>query len=205
MVAAVEEAHALGLPVAAHAHTDQAALASVRAGVQTIEHGTLIQPSTLTIMRAHRTCLVPTLSFWLDMGDAGGSYDNTVLRARAAIMLPRARGMVREAAIANVLIAAGSDMRYDRVSTRTIVDEIEALAESGLSSGEAIQAATSSAARCIGISHRTGAVRPGLEADLLALTWKAERTQEGGAEAQSQRRFCVKAGCVNTEPQPRAS
>jgi imidazolonepropionase-like amidohydrolase len=168
--ATVGEARARGLPVAAHAHTDEAARDSVRAGVQTIEHGTLIEPATLRLMRARRVCLVPTLSFWLDMADAGGSYDSPILRERAERMLPRAQGMVRRAASASVLIAAGSDMRYDGVSRHTIVDEIEALAASGLSNIGAIQAATSRAARCIGIARRTGAVRAGLEADLLVLS-----------------------------------
>jgi imidazolonepropionase-like amidohydrolase len=168
--AAVREARAHGVRVAVHAHTDEAARASVRAGVQSIEHGTLIEPATLQLMRARRTCLVPTLSFWLDMSGEGGSYDSPLLRERAAIMLPRARSMARQAADADVLIAAGSDMRYDGVSTHTIVDEMEALAESGLSAVEAIQSATSRAAQCLGIARRTGAVRAGLEADLLVLS-----------------------------------
>jgi imidazolonepropionase-like amidohydrolase len=168
--AVVREARARGLRVAAHAHTDEAAYAAVRAGARTIEHGTLIEPATLRLMRARRTCLVPTLSFWLDMSGAGGSYDSPALRERAALMLPRARSIVRDAANANVPIAAGSDMRYDGVSTHTIVDEMEALAASGLSADEVILAATSRAAQCVGVSDRTGAVRAGLEADLLVLS-----------------------------------
>ena len=167
--AVVQEARARGLPVAAHAHTDEAALAAVRAGVQSIEHGTLMEAGTLRLMRTRRTCLVPTLSFWLDMSDGGGSYDNPILRRRAAVMLPRARSVVQRAADADVLIAAGSDMRYDGVSAHTIVDEMEALARSGLSTSDAIRAATSGAAQCVGIARRTGAVRVGLEADLLVL------------------------------------
>jgi len=180
--AAVLEARARGLPVAAHAHTDQAAQASVRAGVRSIEHGTLIEPATLRLMRARHTCLVPTLSFWLDMSDGGGSYDDPVLRERAALMLPRARTMVRLAAAANVQIAAGSDMRYDGVATHTIVDEITALADSGLSAMDAIHAATSRAARCVGVARRTGAIRAGLEADLLVLP--ADPTIDLGALRQ---------------------
>jgi imidazolonepropionase-like amidohydrolase len=168
--AVVEEARARRLPVAAHAHTDAAARAAVLAGVQSIEHGTLIEPATLRLMRARRTCLVPTLSFWLDMSDGGGSYDHPALRERASLMLPRAREMVRRAANARALIAAGSDMRYDGVSTLTIVDELGALEQSGLSRMDAIRAATSRAARCIGVAERTGSVRAGLEADLLVLS-----------------------------------
>jgi imidazolonepropionase-like amidohydrolase len=180
--AAVAEARARGLPVAAHAHTDEAVSAAVRAGAQTIEHGTLSGPATLRLMRARRTCLVPTLSFWLDMSEDGGSYSGAELRERAARMLPHARTMVRQAADAGVLIAAGSDMRYDGVSTHTIVDEMEALAASGLPASDVIRAATSRAARCIGIQRRTGAVRVGMEADLLVLS--ADPTTDLGALRQ---------------------
>ncbi|HYD88432.1 MAG TPA: amidohydrolase family protein [Vitreimonas sp.] len=167
--AAVAEASLTGLPAAAHAHTDEAARAAVLAGVRTIEHGTLTSASTLRLMRSRRVCLTPTLSFWSDMDDHGGSYDRPELRARAQAMAPRARATVALAAQLGVMIAAGSDMRYAPPSNRTIVDEMADLHASGLSRAAAIRSATAAAARCLGIHHRTGAIRRGLEADMIVL------------------------------------
>ena len=167
--AAVAEASRSRLPTAAHAHTDGGARAAVLAGVRTVEHGTLVRRETLALMRRRGTCLVPTLSFWLDMAAPGGEYDHPALAARARAMLPRARAAVREAAGIGVRIAAGSDMRYDRASPYRVADEAVELGRSGLSPAAAIRAATSTAAQCLGIGRRTGAVRPGLEADLVVV------------------------------------
>lgn len=167
--AAVAEAAKVGLPVAAHAHSDDGARAAVLAGVRTIEHGTLAGAATLRAMRRRRVCLVPTLSFWADMAGPGGEYDHPLLAERASAMLPRARKVVAAAARTGVRIAAGSDMRYDSVSPYRLSDEVAALVESGLDPGQAIVAATSGAASCLGIAHRTGSIRPGLEADLIVV------------------------------------
>ena len=166
---AVAEARRFGLRVAAHAHTDDGARAAVLAGVGSVEHGTLVGRGTLALMRRRGTCLVPTLSFWRDMAGPGGEYDHPALAARARAMLPRARRAVRDAARAGVRIAAGSDMRYDQASPYRVADEVVELGRSGLSPAAAIRSATSVAAQCLGIGGRTGAVRPGLEADLVVI------------------------------------
>lgn len=167
--AAVDEAAKHGLPVAAHAHTDDGARAAVAAGVRSIEHGTLISRSTFELMRRRKVCFVPTLSFWADMAEPGGEYDHSVLAERARVMRPVARRAVATAARVGVRIAAGSDMRYDSVSPYRLADEIAELVRSGLTSGAAIKAATSGAAACLRIAHRTGMIRAGLEADLIAV------------------------------------
>ncbi|MBV9882301.1 MAG: amidohydrolase family protein, partial [Sphingomonadaceae bacterium] len=61
MRAIVETAHSLGLKAAAHAHSDEGIAAAVRAGVDSIEHGTFVSPATIQLMRQHGTTLVPTL------------------------------------------------------------------------------------------------------------------------------------------------
>lgn len=169
LTAAVAEASQAGIAVAAHAHSDEGARAAVRAGVRSIEHGTLLSDTTLALMKERGICFVPTTSFWLDMLDPGGEYDNPALAARARAMLPRLREVTRVAWRMGVKIVAGSDMRYDAVGGRHISDEIAALVESGLPPMNAIQAATSAAAECLGIERRTGAIRPGLEADLVVV------------------------------------
>lgn len=167
LAAAASEARKLGLAVAAHAHTDEGAAAAVLAGARTIEHGTMASPATLRQMRSRGACLVPTLSFWADMAGPGGEYDHPRLAERARATFPNARMTVARARRASVTIAAGSDMRYDRVSPFGLVDELMLLQRSGLSPVEALRAGTSNAAACIGVGARTGSLRPGMEADLL--------------------------------------
>ena len=59
--AVIETTHSLGLKVAAHAHGKSAIDAAVRAGVDSIEHGSLSDAESYALMKAHRTYLVPTL------------------------------------------------------------------------------------------------------------------------------------------------
>lgn len=167
--AAVAEALRLGLPVAAHAHTDDGARAAVAAGARTVEHGTLLALPTMRMMRSRRTCLVPTLSFWADMGAPGGEYDAPALAAKAREMAPQAARATRLAWKAGVRVIAGSDMRYDRTSPLAIADEILLLHASGMPPAAALRSATSDAASCLGVANRTGALRPGLEADILVV------------------------------------
>jgi imidazolonepropionase-like amidohydrolase len=167
--AAVDEATKAGLPVAAHAHTDEAARAAARAGVRTIEHGTLMGAETLALLREKGTCFTPTLTFWVDMLEPGGEYDHATLAARAREMLPIARAAVAQAMKMGVRIVAGSDMRYDGTNVLRIAHEMAELGRSGMTPMAAIQSATSIGAACLGIDGRTGAVKPGLEADIIVV------------------------------------
>jgi imidazolonepropionase-like amidohydrolase len=169
LAAAVAEAKSAGLTVAAHAHTDEAARVAVLAGVRTIEHGTLLSEATLALMRERGTCLVPTISFWQDMLDAGGDYDHPTLVARAEEMLPRVRNATALAWKMGVAVAAGSDMRYATSDLRQVADEVAELVSAGLPVMDAIMAATSVAARCLKLETSTGTIRPGLDADFVVL------------------------------------
>lgn len=169
LTAATAEAKKAGLPVAAHAHSDEGARAAVLAGAQTIEHGTLLTDATLKLMKQRGVCLVPTISFWRDMMDPAGEYDHPKLRDRASAMLPRIRQTVAGARRIGVTVAAGSDMRYDAESVLVIGDEIAELINAGMTFGEALRAGTSAAANCLGISRRTGAIKIGLEADMIVV------------------------------------
>jgi imidazolonepropionase-like amidohydrolase len=84
-------------------------------------------------------------------------------------MLPRAKEMTTHAHAMGIKIVAGTDTGYGPTSNRRVPHEIVELAQAGLSPMEAIQSATSVAAECLGISNRTGAIRAGLEADLVVV------------------------------------
>lgn len=171
LAAAVAEARKAGVPVAAHAHGDEGAAAAVRAGVSTIEHGTYLSDATLILMRQQNVCFVPTLSA-AAMGTSPGpsaSAEAVALAIRERAMLPRARDAVRRALQMGVKVIAGADSGYTPDDPHRVTDEMAELAASGMTPLEAIQAATSRSAECLGISKRTGAIRAGLEADMVVL------------------------------------
>ena len=169
LTAAVDEARKAGRLVAAHAHGDEGALAAVRAGVRTIEHGTYLSDQTLALMKEKGTCFVPTIATVIDLIDPGGNYDDPALSVRGRAMLPRVRDATARGWKAGVQIIAGTDTDYGPESTRRIPDEVVELVQVGLPPMDAIKAATSLAARCLGIDQRTGALKAGLEADLIAV------------------------------------
>jgi imidazolonepropionase-like amidohydrolase len=169
MAAIVDESKSAGIPVAAHAHGDEGAGAAVRAGVRSIEHGTYLSDDTLAEMKKRGTYLVPTLATIIDLIEPGGDYDNAALSVRGRYMLPRARETTTHAHNMGIKIVAGTDTGYGPNGNRRIPHEIAELVQVGLTPMEAIQSATSIAAECLGISNRTGSIRAGLEADLIAV------------------------------------
>jgi imidazolonepropionase-like amidohydrolase len=169
LAAAVDEARRSGRTVAAHAHGDEGALAAVRAGVRTIEHGTYLGDQTLALMKEKGTCFVPTIATVIDLIDPGGNYDDPALSVRGRAMLPRVRDATARGWKAGVQIIAGTDTDYGPQSTRRMADEVAELVQVGIPPMDAIRSATSLAARCLGIDQRTGVLKAGLEADLIAL------------------------------------
>lgn len=168
--AAVDEASKAGVPVAAHAHGDEGAAAAVRAGVKTIEHGTFLSDDTLRLMRERGVCFTPTLSASAsDIIPMSDSPAAVALAIRSRAMLPRAQESVRHALQIGVKVIAGADSGYSPDDPHRLSDEMAELSRTGMPLIEVIRAATSRAADCIGISRRTGAIRVGLEADLIVL------------------------------------
>lgn len=165
----VDEASKAGLAVMAHAHGDEGAYAAVRAGARSIEHGTYLSDSTLTLMRTRGTFLVPTYITVVDLTQPGGDYDDPVLRVRGEHMLPRLAETVRRAHRMGVRIATGADTQYGPESLSRIAGEAAALVGLGLSPLEALRCATTVAADLLGLADRTGAIRAGLEADLIVV------------------------------------
>jgi len=167
--AVVEEAAKAGVPVEAHAHGDEGGYAAVKAGVRSIEHGTYLSDSTLTLMKEKGTWLVPTFSTLYDLLEPGGDYDNPVTRARAMHMIPRAERTIRRAHALGVKLVTGADADYGPQSITRVSHEVTRLASLGLTPLEALQAATINAAELLGLADRTGRIAPGLEADLIAV------------------------------------
>jgi imidazolonepropionase-like amidohydrolase len=165
--AAVQEAGKV--PVQAHAHGDEGARAAVRAGVRSVEHGTYLSGETLALMKEKGVYFVPTLTTVVDLVEPGGDYDIPLLRNRGRHMLPRLRRAVRDAQQAGVKIVTGADTSYGPNSLTRISHEVAAFAELGMPAAQALRSATLVAAEMLGLEGRTGALEPGLEADLIAV------------------------------------
>ncbi|MGB0543015.1 MAG: amidohydrolase family protein [Longimicrobiales bacterium] len=165
----VEEATRAGIGVSAHAHGDAGGRAAVAAGVRSIEHGTYLSETTLSMMVDRGTYLVPTIAIVRDLTIAGGDYDNAVLNIRGRHMLPRVQEMAAMAHRLGVKIVAATDTGYGPNSTTTLAHELLELVEIGMSAHEALQAATTTAAELFGIDDRVGQLKEGFEADLIVL------------------------------------
>ena len=167
--AIVDAARARGVSVLVHAHGDEGAYAAVKAGARTIEHGTYLSDSTLRLMKVRGTCLTPTYTTLVDLSEPGGDYDSAPLRLRGMHMLPRAAEAVKAAYALGVPVITGVDTEYGSQSVSRIPLEIMYFQQLGMTAMDAIRAATSVAASCLGIAQRTGTLRSGMEADLVVI------------------------------------
>jgi imidazolonepropionase-like amidohydrolase len=152
-----------------HAHGDEGALAAVKAGARSIEHGTYLSDSTLALMKRKGTFLVPTYTTIVDLADPGGDYDDPVLMLRGRHMIPASRRMIQHAYRMGVKIATGADTDYGPKTLTRVSGEVVNFVDIGMTPLDAIRSATVVAAELLGIEKTTGAIQPGLEADLIVL------------------------------------
>jgi len=167
--AIVAEAATRNIPVLAHAHGDEGAMAAVRAGVKSIEHGTYLSDATLQLMKQNGTYLDPTYTTVIDLTEAGGDYDVAALRIRGAHMLPRLRDTVQRAHRLGVRIVTGGDTSYGPNSLTRISQEVAHFVEMGFTPLEAIQTATTVNAAMLGREKAIGVIEAGFEADLIVV------------------------------------
>ncbi|MEW6322040.1 MAG: amidohydrolase family protein [Acidobacteriota bacterium] len=167
--AIVDEAATKNIPVQAHAHGAEGALAAVKAGVRSIEHGTYLTEEALQLMKARGTFFVPTYATVIDLVDPGGDYDNRDLQLRGAHMLPRLEEVVRRAHAVGVKIVTGADTSYGPNSKTRIAREVSELVRMGLPPADALRSATTVAAELLRLETRTGRIAPGFEADLIVV------------------------------------
>lgn len=162
----VDEAAKHDIPVMVHAHGDEGAMAAVQAGARSIEHGTYLSENTLQLMKDKGTWFVPTYITMLEMNEE--QYEGE-LRLRGAHMVPQLERAIRTAHRLGVRFATGADNYYDEKSINRIALEVMYLQRFGLSSFEALQAATVSSAELLKLDQKTGKIAPGLEADMILL------------------------------------
>jgi imidazolonepropionase-like amidohydrolase len=164
MRVAVEEAARHGIKVAAHAHGAEGILAAVKAGVASIEHGSMIDDEIIRLMKERGTYLVPTTALG-DMIDLASLPPP--VRRKAESVLPMARANLKKAAQAGVKIALGTDAPL--VPFGDNAKEFGAMANLGLTAIDALRAGTINAAELLGVKDR-GELTAGKFADVVAVS-----------------------------------
>ncbi|HUF48977.1 MAG TPA: amidohydrolase family protein [Vicinamibacterales bacterium] len=169
MRAIVESAHLLGLKVTAHAHGKQGMMAALRAGIDSIEHGTYADDEVFDLFKARGAYLVPTIlagKTVAELATIPGHFHPTV-QAKAARIGPLIQDMFGRAYKAGVKIAFGTD---SGVSTHgENAREFGYMVEAGMPPMEAILSATRGAADLLGAAGRVGSIQAGRFADLVAV------------------------------------
>jgi imidazolonepropionase-like amidohydrolase len=158
-----DEAHKAGLKAAAHAHGEDGIRAAIEAGIDCIEHGSLMSDDTIQLMVDKGTFLVATtyLADGMDVSRAAPE-----LQAKAAIVFPQARATISKAIKAGVKIACGTDA--PAIPHGKNAKELTALVERGMTPLQALQAATLVSAELIDVDDRAR-LEPGLLADIIGV------------------------------------
>lgn len=161
----VTTAHGLGLKVAAHAHGGEGVAASVRAGVDSIEHGTYLDEDTAKLMAKRGTWLVPTLGL-LDGrkdGDATPAVQAKMAEARRV-----AGRNIRLAVQHKVKFAFGTDAGVSPHGQNA--RQFRLMVEQGpMTPAAALRSATVDAAALLGQSENLGTIEVGKYADMVAV------------------------------------
>lgn len=167
MKVAVDTAHSLGMKVAAHIYPAGAIEAAVRAGVDSVEHGSFATADTFALMKAHGTFLVPTLTVYDVFYKVAAEHPElltpgTAPKELANDLLPKKN--LPLAIKSGVKIAYGTD-----IGEGDHAMEFGLLIANGMAPMDAIKAATSTAAELIGDSADIGSVQAGRYADIVAV------------------------------------
>lgn len=188
--AIVDEAHRAGLKVAAHAHGDEGIKAAIEAGIDCIEHGSLMTDETLDLMIERGTFLVPT-TYLADGMDV--SHAPPELQAKAAEVFPQAKATISKAIARGARIACGTDA--PAIPHGRNAKELIALVDRGMTPIQAIRAATVVSAELIDVEDR-GRLVPGLLADIIAVAGNPLED----ISALEDVRFVMKGGKVFRSP-----
>jgi len=168
--AIVETAHLYGKKVAVHAHGADGIAMALRAGADSIEHGTLLDEEALKLFRSSKAYYVPTLSTvngYLERIAANPNAYVPEVRKKIDWRIGITGESLRKAIPAGVRIAFGTDAGVSKHGRNA--DEFELMVKHGMTPATAIQAATTNAADLLGIADQVGSLEPGKLADIVAV------------------------------------
>jgi imidazolonepropionase-like amidohydrolase len=169
LTAIAQEAHKLGRKVAAHAHGTQSIKDAIRAGIDSIEHSSLIDDEGIALAKEHGTVLVFDIyndDYILQEGAKAGMLPESIEKEKKIGRLQRES--FRRAHAAGARIAFGTDSGvYPHGDNAR---QFAKMVEWGMTPLEAIQAATLTAADLMGWGDRIGSLEPGRFADVVAVS-----------------------------------
>lgn len=167
--AIVETANDYGMLTAAHAHGDEGMQRAVRAGIKTIEHGTLMSEETMELMIEKEAYLVPTITAGksvAELAEVPGYYPEIVVPKAKAIG-PKIQGTFEKAYKKGVKIAFGTDAGVFKHGDNG--KEFGYMVEAGMPPIEAIQVATLVPAKLLKVDDKLGSIKEGKIADIIAV------------------------------------
>ena len=185
-----------GFRVAAHAHGAEGMKRALRAGVDSIEHGTLMDDEAIALFKKHGAWYVPTIMagrYVADKAKVPGYY-SALVQPKAAAIGPLIQATFGRAYLAGVKIAFGTDAAvYPHGGN---AKEFVYMAEAGMPALEAIRSATLGAASLLDQSANLGSVESGFAADIVAVSGDPLRD----ISVLQQVSFVMKAGVVYKQP-----
>jgi imidazolonepropionase-like amidohydrolase len=167
--ALIDEAHALRRKVAAHCHGSEAAKRAIRAGVDSLEHGSFFDDETLDMMVAHGTYFVPTLMAIVGEQEriARGVYFPPAILAKANAADRAAHHTFQRALAKGVKIGLGTDAAVYPHGRNA--EEFYQMVKLGMKPGDALRSATSTDAQLLGLADKIGTLEAGKLADVVAV------------------------------------
>lgn len=196
LAAIVATAKDYSFPVATHAHGAEGMKRAIRAGVQTIEHGTYLDDEAMALMKQHGTWLVPTISagrYVAEKSKTDGFFPE-IVRPKAATIGPQIQGMFARAYKGGVKIAFGTDQGVAPHGENA--KEFEYMVEAGMPPLEAIRAATLYGATVMGWEDRIGTLDEGKLADIVAVPGDPSKD----ISAMTRVGFVMKDGAIYKRP-----
>jgi imidazolonepropionase-like amidohydrolase len=169
--ALVDTAHAYGRKVAVHAHGADGVKLAVRAGADSIEHGTVMDDEIIKLMKARGTYYVPTLStvngYLERLAKDPNAYAPDVKKQIDWRIGITGQSLLK-AYPAGVKIAFGTDAGVSKHGRNA--DEFEIMVKYGMPPVEALKAATVNAADLLGLASEVGTIETGKSADIIAVS-----------------------------------
>jgi imidazolonepropionase-like amidohydrolase len=168
--AIMDTAHSMGRRVTAHAHGADGINSALRAGVDSIEHGTYLDNESIRLFKRKGAYLVPTILAGVTVTEWANDPNGFLLpaqREKAKQVGPRMLEMTGKAHEAGVKIAFGTDSGVSAHGENA--RELALLVEAGMTPMEALQSATLMAADNMGQGDHFGKITPGLAADIIAV------------------------------------
>ena len=169
MKAIVETANDYGLKVMAHAHGAEGIKRALRAGVISIEHGTLMDDECIELFKKCGAWYVPTIIAGKSVSDSAKipNYYPAVVAKKAVEIGPKLQSTFARAYKAGVNVAFGTDAGVYRHGMNWL--EFTYMIEAGMKPMDAIKAATINAAELLGMKDQVGSLETGKLADIIAI------------------------------------